>query len=158
MRILILTLLILSGVAFGQDCTEGQYLIDGKCVTSTCKKGEYLARNGQCLHDRTGESSPAGDGCNTTTCMDPSCRLATTTLMACLHGDDPADLAPIRTPYVSDGGGAITGTAITFTSSTLSAPPLPKTYCGKNLIGAAIYKKDKLYECVSKRDAKKVKK
>jgi hypothetical protein len=56
----------------------------------TCDKGEYLTQDGRCLHDRTGEHMPAGDGCNTMTCMSPSCRETSETAMYCSHGDDPA--------------------------------------------------------------------
>lgn len=161
MRIIVLTLLFLACAAFGQDCTKGQYLIDGKCVTSTCAKGEYLARNGQCLHDQTGESHPAGDGCNTTTCMDPACRWGNTTLMACSHPDDPADLAPVYVPAIEKwkiGDGNITGSSAIISSGSLSAPKPPPTYCGKHMIGVMIYRDGALYECVGKSTWKRAKK
>jgi hypothetical protein len=59
-----------------------------------CGMGQYLSIDGRCLHDQTGERHPAGDGCNTITCMDPACRYGATTAVVCLHGDDPAILVP----------------------------------------------------------------
>jgi hypothetical protein len=62
-----------------------------KCIT-----GEYLTVDGRCLHDRTGEGFKALDGCNWCTCMDANCRVSSCTLMARLHGDDPASIQPLH--------------------------------------------------------------
>ncbi len=55
-----------------------------------CAKGAYLSVDGRCLHDQSGESHPAGDGCNSATCVDSACHSQIATAIACAHGDDPA--------------------------------------------------------------------
>jgi hypothetical protein len=59
-------------------------------ITPLCEKGQYLTIDGRCLHDQTGESHPAGDGCNFVTCLDQNCRWTSVTLMSCSRPDDPA--------------------------------------------------------------------
>jgi hypothetical protein len=63
-----------------------------------CPKGEYRSMDGRCLYDQTGEVHPTGDGCNSSTCADPSCRLSISTAMACVHGDDPAPVTDHHQP------------------------------------------------------------
>jgi hypothetical protein len=89
-----------------------------------CKKGEYLTVNGRCLHDQTGESHTAGDGCNTSRCMDPACRMITTTSMYCSHGDDPAILAVPVEPRAPE---IVAGTGIT-TAILIDDPPCGRDY------------------------------
>lgn len=80
----------------------------------TCKKGEYRSMDGRCLHDQTGEHHPAGDGCNTLTCMDAACRYQSETLMSCSHGDDPALIPPPKyvAPDLPLDGATSSGTFI----------------------------------------------
>jgi len=78
----------------------------GQAVPKHCAKGEYLSIDGRCLHDRTGEAYPAGDGCNIATCLDPACHNSFSTAMTCSHPDDPAPLlSPSGSGSVTDGMG-----------------------------------------------------
>ena len=96
-----------------------------------CTKGEFLTVDGRCQQDRTGESSPAGDGCNTMTCMDPSCRSTIVTALFCMHGDGQASLTSGSTAY-----------------SLL--PELPKIKCTKKLEGTITIRNGIPYQCVRK--------
>jgi hypothetical protein len=86
-------------------------------VPKTCDKGQYLTEDGRCLKDRTGESMPAGDGCNTATCMSPNCRQMAVTAMYCGRGDDPATPAPEKSLPSIVGGITFTGGLTLSTSS-----------------------------------------
>jgi hypothetical protein len=86
-----------------------------------CKLGEYLSIDGRCLHNQKGEVHPAGDGCNSATCMDAACHFQSQTAMACIHGDDPAfvvDAEPMQ-QYLQPP---------TYTWTFLAPPESP---CGK---------------------------
>lgn len=76
-------------------------------VKLICQNGAYLSIDGRCLHDRTGESTPSGDGCNSSTCSDPACHYQVSTAMACLRGDDP-DLLTHPTVPAGEGSNSVT--------------------------------------------------
>jgi hypothetical protein len=102
-------------------------------VPKPCAKGEYLTVDGRCLHDRTGESSPAGDGCNTMTCWDPSCRSTSVTALYCRN----MNIAPL------DG----TRSEII---TMLPGFALPKIKCSRKLEGTTKIRKGITYQCVRK--------
>jgi hypothetical protein len=65
----------------------------------TCPKGTYLANDGTCHEDKTGKTYPSWDGCNTYTCMDANCHIASSTLAYCVpHGPDDPKTAPTYKP------------------------------------------------------------
>lgn len=97
------TLFTIATLALLLSCALGQtgpysYLVKTEhanvLTIAACKPGEYLSVDGRCLHDQTGEGHPAGDNCNSCSCMDAACHQEACTAMACLRGDDPAPIQP----------------------------------------------------------------
>jgi hypothetical protein len=122
-----------------------------------CAKGEYLTVDGRCLHDQTGESHPAGDGCNTITCMDPACHFESVTALYCAHPDDPASV-----PAVAGEGAILTPTEPSITPGILSgetlhmeAPKIPTIRCVKALEGVLIERDGVIYVCSAKKPKKR---